>query len=152
MRISLGFFADFHYDNHPDLFSIDVPQRWSWYYMQHEQLYICFQDAVHICTKLRNRLLSKTTNLLLGNQLINMEPLFYMISNYSKLDHSLTKSDLIPKDRQNYRSAAKISNDNVLHLIEKIPNSMGIRIYLQVRKRHGGKLNEVTFNRFVKVE
>ena len=128
MRISIGFFADFHYDNHPDLFSIDLPKRWSWFYMQHEQLYICFQDPVHICTKLRNRLLSRTTNLLLGNQLINMEPLFYMIGNYSKLDHSLTKSDLIPKDRQNYRSAAKISNDNVLHLLEKIPNSMGIRI------------------------
>ena len=85
MRISIGFFADFQYDNHPDLFSIDLPKRWSWFYMQHEQLYICFQDPVHICTKLRNRLFSKTTNILLGNQLINIEPLFYMIGNYSPM-------------------------------------------------------------------
>lgn len=132
MRISLGFFADFAYVDHPDLFTIDVPTRWSWFYMQIEQLYICFQDPVHICTKLRNRLLSKKTSLLLGNQLINIEPLLYLIDNYSKLDHSLVKSDIDPKDRQNFGSAVKISNDNVIHLLEQIPNSFGIRIYLQV--------------------
>jgi hypothetical protein len=132
MRISLGFFADFAYEDHPDLFTIDVPTHWSWFYMQLEQLYICFQDPVHICTKLRNRLLSQTANLLLGNQLIDIEPLLYLIDNYSKLDHSLVKSDVDPKDRQNYNSAVKISSDNVFYLLEKIPNSIGIRIYLQV--------------------
>ncbi|CAF1276881.1 unnamed protein product [Rotaria sordida] len=131
MRVSLGFFAEFVYDDHPDLFSIDLPNSWSWFFMQHKQLYICFQDAVHICTKLRNRLLSETTHLLLGDQLINIEPLIYMINNYSKLDHSLVLSDVNPKDRQNYSSTEKISNDNVLILLEQIPNSLGLNIYLQ---------------------
>ncbi|CAF2961111.1 unnamed protein product [Rotaria sp. Silwood2] len=131
MRISLGFFANFAYDDHPDLFAVDLPSTWSWFFMQHEQLYICFQDAVHICTKLRNRLLSETAHLLLGDQLINIEPLLYIISNYSKLDHLLVVSDVNPKDRQNYSSAEKISSDKVSILLEKIPNSLGINIYLQ---------------------
>ncbi|CAF4018200.1 unnamed protein product, partial [Rotaria magnacalcarata] len=131
MRSSLGFFANFTYDGHPDLLSVDLPSSWCWFLMQQKQLYMCFQDAIHICTKLRNRLLSETTHLLLGEQLINMEPLLYTINNYSKLDHSLVVSDLNPKDRQNYNSAAKISSDNILTLLENIPNSLGINIYLQ---------------------
>ena len=51
IRLSLGFFADFYYDDHPDLFSIDLPSHWSWFYMLHKQLFICFQDSIHICTK-----------------------------------------------------------------------------------------------------
>lgn len=151
MRLSLGFFAELCYDDHPDLFSIDLPQHWSWFYMQHEQLYICFQDTVHICTKLRNRLLSKTATLLLGNEMINMKPLLDSIRNYSKLSHSLTRSDLIPKYRQNYKSAAKISNDNVLSLLESIPNSLGIRIYLQVRNRCDTIFVELAFAPTLKV-
>ncbi|CAF1349249.1 unnamed protein product [Rotaria sordida] len=54
-----------------------------------------------------------------------------LINNYSKLDHLLVRSDINPKDRQNYRSAEKISSDNVLDLIGKIHNSHGISIYLQ---------------------
>ncbi|CAM4842206.1 unnamed protein product [Rotaria magnacalcarata] len=131
MRTSLGFFANFAYGDHSDLLKIDLPNTWSWFLMQHQQLYICFQDAIHICTKLRNRLLSQSTHLLLGEQLINMKPLLYLINNYSKLDHLLVASDLNPKDRQNFYSAAKISNDNVLILLEQIPNSLGLNIYLQ---------------------
>ena len=147
MRLSLGFFADFAYDGHPDLLSIDLPNSWCWFYMQQKQLYMCFQDAIHICTKLRNRLLSKTAHLLLGEQLVNMEPLLYIVNNYSKLEHSLVVSDLNPKDRQNYNSAAKISSDNILSLLENIPNSLAIRIYLQVySSRSSMRLNKYIYS------
>jgi hypothetical protein len=66
MRISLGFFGSFVYDDHPDILTIDLPTTWSWFFLQHEQLYVCIQDPIHICTKLRNRILSKTATLLLG--------------------------------------------------------------------------------------
>ncbi|CAF3794679.1 unnamed protein product [Rotaria sp. Silwood1] len=112
MRVSLGFFAEFVNDDHPDLFSIDLPN-------------------IHICTKLRNPLLSETTHLLLGDQLITIGPLIYMINNYSKLNHSLVLSNVNPKDCQNYSSAEKISNDNVLIFLEQIPNSLGLNSYLQ---------------------
>ncbi|CAF3916516.1 unnamed protein product [Rotaria sp. Silwood1] len=98
MRASLGLFAQFAYQDHPDLLNIDIPRSWSWFIIQSEQLYICFQDPMHICTKLRNRLLSETATLLLGNQLINMDPLMNLINNYSKLDHGLVCSDVNPKD------------------------------------------------------
>jgi hypothetical protein len=143
MRISLGFFASFGYVDHPDILSIDLPTNWCWFFMQHEQLYVCLQDPIHICTKLRNRLLSKKATLLLGNQLVNIEPLLYLIENFSKLDHALVRSDIDPKDRQNYKSCTKISSDNVLNLFEQIPNAIGISIYLKVGKRNNFKVDEV---------
>jgi hypothetical protein len=166
MRISLGFFASFAYDDHPDILSIDLPTNWSWFFMQHEQLYVCLQDPIHICTKLRNRLLSKKATLLLGNQLVNIEPLLlgnqlvnieplllgnqlvniepllYLIEKFSKLDHALVRSDIDPKDRQNYKSCTKISSDNVLNLFEQVPNAIGISIYLKVGERNNFKVDE----------
>ncbi|CAF2975277.1 unnamed protein product [Rotaria sp. Silwood2] len=135
MRISLGFFGNFIYEDHPDILEIDLPTSWSWFFMQHEQLYVCIQDPIYICTKLHNRLLSKTATLLLGNQLINIEPLIYIIENFSKFDHALVLSDIDPKDRQNFKSCIKISNDNVLKLLEQVPNAIGISIYLKVGKK-----------------
>ena len=132
MKLSLGFFADLVYSNHPDVFEIHVPATWSWFLMQHKQLVVCIQDSVHICTKLRNRFLSKTTTLLLGNQFINVEPLLYVGDNFSKIDHALVRSDINSRDGHNFRSCEKISSDNVLTLFEKVPNSVGINIYLQV--------------------
>lgn len=142
MRISLGFFASFAYDDHPDILSIDLPTNWSWFFMQHKQLYVCLQDPIHICTKLRNRLLSKKATLLLGNQLVNIEPLLYLIEKFSKLDHALVRSDIDPKDRQNYKSCTKISSENVLTLFEQVPNAIGISIYLKVGKRNNFKVDE----------
>jgi hypothetical protein len=78
----------------------------------------------------------------LGHHLINIEPLFYLINNFFKLDHALVRSDVDPKDRQNYKSCTKISNDNVLNLLEQVPDSMGIIIYLKVSKRKSFKVNE----------
>ena len=132
MRLSLGFFADFVYSNHPDVFEIHVPATWSWFLMQHKQLFVSMQDSVYIYTKLRNRFLSKTTTLLPENQFINVEPLLYIVDNFSKIHHALVRSDINPRDRQNYRSYEKSSSDNVLALLEKVPNSVGINIYLRV--------------------
>ncbi|CAF3873881.1 unnamed protein product [Adineta steineri] len=134
MKSALGFFAHFAFPDHPDLFTIDLPMSWSWFFMQHEILFVCMQDATHICTKLRNRLLSTTATLLFGSQLVNIDPLLHIINNFSKFDHGLVRSDINPKDRQNFNSAAKISSDAVLNLLEQVPNSLGIRIYLQAIK------------------
>ncbi|CAF1687756.1 unnamed protein product, partial [Adineta ricciae] len=131
MKATPDSFAHFVFDDHPDLFSIDLPATWSWFFMQHEVLFVCMQDATHISTKLRNRLLSTTTALLFGDQLINIDPLLYLIDNVSKFDHGFVCSDINPKDRQNYGSAEEISNDNVLKLLEQVPNSIDIYIYLQ---------------------
>ena len=132
MRLSTGFFAKHLFQHHPDLFRIDVPPTWPWFLMNNQQLFVCMQDPIHLCTKLRNRLLSTATQLLLGNQLICIDTLLQLVATSPKLNHGLVKSDICPKDRQNYRSCTKISSDNVIAELGKLPNSLGMSIYLQV--------------------
>ncbi|CAF4582958.1 unnamed protein product, partial [Rotaria sp. Silwood2] len=124
MRISLGFFGHFAYVDHPDNLKIDLPKTWS-----------CVTD---------NQLTGTGAYLLLGDQLINMEPLFFIIDQISKLEHTLVPSDINPKDRQNYKSCTKISSDEVLNILEQvpIPNSIGISIYLKASRRKRFKVDE----------
>lgn len=70
--------------------------------------------------------------MLLGDKLIHIDYLFQLIESSSKINHGLVKSDIIPKDRQNYSSCEKISNKSVINTLVSIPNSLGIRIYLEV--------------------
>ncbi|CAF4633583.1 unnamed protein product [Rotaria magnacalcarata] len=83
-------------------------------------------DPVHIVTKWRNRLLSSTADLYIGNDKISMEHIEQLINNnhYTKLDHGLTKSDIQAKDRQNYNSYIKLISDDVINLLN---NSIGIK-------------------------
>jgi hypothetical protein len=94
---------------------------------------VCFQDSIHLCTKLRNRLLSPTTTLLMGKKYATMDHLLQLIDNCSKLDHGLTVSDVLQKDRQNFSSCEKISSESVLSLLKKVPNSEATQAYLQVK-------------------
>ncbi|CAF2142265.1 unnamed protein product [Rotaria magnacalcarata] len=80
MKRPLGFFGDFAYHNHPDNYEINIPNKWNWFLTQSKQLFIRIQNPMHICTKLRNRLLSKTTTLVFGDQLINIQRLVFKCS------------------------------------------------------------------------
>ena len=96
--------------------------------MRDRQRVILFQDGVHLCTKLRNRLLSSIATMLLGDSLITSDHLVWLIESSSKLNHNLVKSDILTKDRQNYSSCEKISDQMVLAELE----SKVTGIYLQV--------------------
>jgi len=100
--------------------------------MRNLQLILFFQDSIHLCTKLRNRLLSSRATMLLGDELISIDHLIQLIESSSKINHNLVKSDVLPKDRQNYSSCEKISNKSVLDELVSIPLSRGTQIYLQV--------------------
>ncbi|CAF4854902.1 unnamed protein product, partial [Rotaria sp. Silwood2] len=54
--------------------------------------------------------------------------------NYIKLDHSLTKSDINPKDRQNYKSCIKLISDDVLNLLYDNVDTKGTFVYLTLLK------------------
>ena len=45
--------------------------------------------------------------------------------NYTKLDHGLTRSDVNPKDRQNYHSCLKLISDDVFNLLNDDVDSNG---------------------------
>lgn len=75
---------------------------------------ICVQDSVHIGTKLRNRLLNSSLILQIGNRKATTVHLKNLIRNVPKEIHGLSKSDIFPEDRQNFKSLEKISEDRVL--------------------------------------
>ena len=138
MRLVTGFFTSssnpsIHYDG--NIFLVAPDPKWAWFYLRLDQQFLCMQDPVHLITKLRNRLLSSTATMLLGNESINVNFLLQLIRDFSKLDHGLVKSDVVPKDRQNYLSCFKISDDCVLQTLEKMKNTRAICIYLKVSKR-----------------
>ena len=56
-----------------------------------------------------------------------------LIETSSKLNHNLVKSDVLPKDRQNFVSCEKISNEAVLNELTLIPASEATKIYLEVQ-------------------
>ncbi|CAF4892980.1 unnamed protein product, partial [Rotaria socialis] len=135
MRLLMGFFSNMpkqQFHQHENAFHVDIPQSWSWFYMRNKQLTLFFQDSVHIYTKLRNRMLSSTTTMLIGDQAITVDHLLQLIKSSSKMSHNLVKSDVIPKDRQNYQSCEKISSEAAFNALTSVPNSRATQIYLQV--------------------
>ncbi|CAF3083949.1 unnamed protein product [Rotaria sp. Silwood2] len=104
------------------------------------QLAICSEDCtgviqkdpVHLSTKIRNRLLSQSASMFIGNGKISVDVLFDLIKNQSKLIHGLVKTDVYPKDRQNFSSCAKISTDDVLSALNNASDSYATQVYLRL--------------------
>ncbi|CAF3835585.1 unnamed protein product [Rotaria sp. Silwood1] len=138
MRLMSGFYASLsNFDVHVDscMFSIQTG-NWSWYFLRSEQLFVFMQDATHLVTKLRNRLLSATAALQVGDKCITMKHLQQLLDNEEmiRLDHGLTQSDLKLTDRQNFRSCLRITSCDVLNLIVRDDNSSGTYMYLKLIK------------------
>ena len=91
------------------------------------------QDGFHLATKMRNRILSNTVALLIGNQYVSLDHLVDLIDKQSKIDHNLVRSDVIARDRQNFSSCLKISSDDVLKLLEG-EDTVATYIYLYLLK------------------
>lgn len=91
------------------------------------------QDIVHIGTKLRNRLLSIPTILLIGNKIASVSHLKMLINVVPKDKHSLVYSDICPDDRQNYQSLQKIMEPKVRSaLAQYILGSEGTIEYIRI--------------------
>lgn len=99
-------------------FTIDIPPTWSsWYFLKPSQMFLLMQDGIHLCTKMRNRILSKKTILRMGPYHGSIQHLHQLIRTTNKIDHNLSKSDLNVRDKQNFSSCQRISSDNVLDLL-----------------------------------
>lgn len=91
------------------------------------------QDTVHMGTKARNRLLNSSIVLYIGNEIVSAVHLEMLIENVSKEVHHLVHSDIIPEDRQNYRSLEKIMEPKVIDALEKnVPDCAGTVMYLKL--------------------
>ncbi|CAF4879919.1 unnamed protein product, partial [Rotaria sp. Silwood1] len=139
MRLVSGFFGsvpNFQIHEHSQAFKIQIKLQWSWFYLRKEQLLLFLQDATHLVTKWRNRLLSSTAKLRIGNRSISVNHLYDIINNlaYTKFDHCLTKSDINPKDRQNFSSCLKLTSDGLLQILSENVNIQGTFAYLRMLK------------------
>lgn len=90
------------------------------------------QDVTHIITKLRNRLITYSRIYPIGKNIISSSHLKTLVDTVSKDKHLLVRSDLEPKDRQNFLSAEKLCSKKVRQaLIDYVPGSEGTVIYLK---------------------
>ena len=71
--------------------------------------------------------------MLIGNQYVSIDHLADLINNHSRIDHNLVKSDVFPRDQQNFASCVKISSDDVLKLLEE-SNRTATYLYLYLLK------------------
>ncbi|CAF3986089.1 unnamed protein product [Rotaria sp. Silwood2] len=121
MRIALNFFVKIqtlNINNNKLSFTINIPSSWStWYFLNRTQLFLCMQDGIHLCCKIRNRLLSKNAKLKMGSYNVSIIHLHQLIKTTNKIDHNLCKSDLNIRDRQNFSSCQRISDDKVLIML-----------------------------------
>jgi hypothetical protein len=133
MRLISGFFSTLLNSpaiGHSSLFKIGIPVNWPWFYLPGEQLFLFMQDAHHICTKLRNRILSSSSYMLIGNNTINIDYLLELIESKSKFLHNLVKSDICPRDKQNYRSCEKLCDS--LEYLKEIDGSHATVVYITI--------------------
>lgn len=93
------------------------------------------QDAAHAINKARNRILKRSRIYPIGNKIISASHLNYLIENVSKDKHGLNRTDIDPKDRQNFLSAKKICSNNTSRCLEEfVPGSEGTVMYLKAMK------------------
>jgi len=95
-----------------------------------QQIYV--QDTTHIGTKLRTRILKPAIVLPLGRYSASVAHLHFLVNNFSKDKHLLTKSDLNSVDKMNYRAAEKMCSNEVINLLKSIPDTGGTAAYLMV--------------------
>lgn len=86
------------------------------------------QDTIHLLLKLRNLLLKTRGNpekLKFGpNFYIRMAHLQYLIDNFSKDKHLLTRTTLNPVDKQNFRAVVRLCDSKVTNLLRQhVPDS-----------------------------
>ncbi|CAF4974424.1 unnamed protein product, partial [Rotaria socialis] len=139
IRLMSRFFAslpNFSVHQHQQAFTVKLKSRWPWFFLREQQLLLFFQYATHLATKWRNHLLSSTAELRLGDQSISINHLYSIIDNakFTKIDHGLTKSDINPKDRQNFSSCVKLTSGDLFKILKDNVDTQRTLIYLQVLK------------------
>lgn len=94
---------------------------------------IFIQDTVHLVTKLKTRLFKISVTLPIGNYIISASHVKYLLYNFSKDKHLLTKKDIDGKDKMNFGAVLKISHERVIKLLEReVIGSKGTQEYLKI--------------------
>lgn len=97
------------------------------------------QDTPHVGTKLRNCILktkSQSKKLPFGKKyFIDMQHLDYLLTHFSKADHTLCATTLNPIDRQNFSSVLRMCSKEVTSLLRRhVKNSEGTAMFLDIMR------------------
>ena len=133
MRLASNFFVKqqtLNIFNDQLSFKVKFPSSWCWYYLDSTQLFLFMQDGIHLCTKMRNRFLSRNVSLKMGSHKVLTKHLYQLVKTRNKIDHNLSLSDLNVKDKQNFSSCQRISDDKVLNLLSLNDDYSGTYNYL----------------------
>lgn len=94
---------------------------------------LCTQDIIHIGAKMKTHLLKEKSDkefMPMGDYFVSGSFLKVLVDDSSKLEHGLCISDLDSKDKMNFRSVQKITDDRVITALDHIPGAKGTKQYL----------------------
>ena len=112
-----------------------IPQSWnSWFSAKNVASITFVQDPVHLGVKLKARLLTYSQILPMGKYAALSSHLSLLQASFGKEQHNLRTKDLDHQDRQNFEAVLRITSENVISLLDDIPDSKGTKYYLQVTK------------------
>lgn len=95
----------------------------------------CVQDPVHIGTKLRNRFLNSSLELMIGDYIVTTAHIKMLIDSVPKEIHGLVLSDVYPEDRQNFNSLVKLMDDRVIQALKtNVPDCQATIMFLKLCK------------------
>ena len=94
----------------------------------------CDQDSIHCHKKLINHLDHKSRTIKMGRYTVHINHIREVYNSNSPAVHGLTKSDIDRDDRQNWRSAQRLSFTTIQELLRATPNTanLGTETYLKI--------------------
>lgn len=112
--------------------------------LKSEQDVSFIQDPIHIASKFRNRLLKSSIVLPIGSKQVSVSHLKILVDSVPKHLHGLILSDIIPDDKQNYKSFEKITENRVFDSLNRtVIGSEATIMYLKISKQIISSFSEV---------
>lgn len=94
------------------------------------------QDPTHLGGKMRNRSQKPSISLPMGQKQVSVGHLKVLIDTVSKDLHGLVRSDILPDDKQNFRSFEKVSDPRVLGALNRyVVDSEATVMYLKLSRQ-----------------
>lgn len=101
-----------------------------------EQYLSVIQDPTHLAGKMRNRTQKPSVAMPMGQKQVSVGHLKILIDSVPKDVHGLVRSDILPDDKQNFRSFEKITESRVLNALNQyVEDSEATITYLKLSRQ-----------------
>ena len=129
------------------LFNGDNLKEWPFFRMRAlEKSSLLNQDTVHLLAKLRNKLLTPSNLIALGDFAACPSHFDTLLCNVEKARHGLTRRAVDNKDKQNYQTLTLLLHQNVepcLHELDAEYTTKGTIVYLKLMRN----IRDASFNK-----